>query len=83
VAADAVLGLVGFTTIASAFQRTRLLMRRSISRLPGKGGCSSAEMVLMYGVLAVNGVFTPLRRAWSLSSRSSRLTRTGPPDLST
>ena len=35
------------TTIAIAFQRTMLLMRRSISRLPGYGTCSSALMVLM------------------------------------
>ena len=34
------------TTMAMAFQRTRLLMRRSTSRLPGKGGSSSAAMVL-------------------------------------
>ena len=34
------------TTIAIAFQRTRLLMRRSISRLPGSGGCSSGRIVL-------------------------------------
>jgi hypothetical protein len=39
--------LFAFTTMASAFQRTRLLMRRSISRLPGNGGCSEAGMVLM------------------------------------
>ena len=35
------------TTMAMAFQRIRLLMRRSISRLPGKRGCRSAGMVLM------------------------------------
>jgi hypothetical protein len=39
--------LFAFTTIASAFHRTRLLMRRSISRLPGNGGCSDGWMVLM------------------------------------
>ena len=31
--------LLARTTMARAFQRTRLLMRRSISWLPGKGGC--------------------------------------------
>ncbi len=35
------------TTMAMAFQRTKLLMRRSMSRLPGKGGCLSTGMVLM------------------------------------
>ena len=49
------------TTMAMAFQRMRLLMRRSISRSPGYGGCSSAGMVLTYGVLAVNGRATPWR----------------------
>ena len=39
--------LLARTTIAVAFQRTRLLMRRSISRLPGMSACSSARMVLM------------------------------------
>jgi hypothetical protein len=54
---------LAFTTIASAFQRTRLLMRRSISRLPGNGGCSLTGMVLMYGVFAVKGCRTPWRLA--------------------
>ena len=45
--------------MAMAFQRTMLLMRRSISRLPGYGTCSSGLMVLMYGVFAVNGRRTP------------------------
>ena len=31
--------LLARTTMARAFQRTRLLMRRSISWLPGNGGC--------------------------------------------
>ena len=31
--------LLARTTMASAFQRTRLLIRRSISWLPGNGGC--------------------------------------------
>ena len=35
VAADSLVGLVGPTTIAAAFQRTMLLMRRSRSGLPG------------------------------------------------
>jgi hypothetical protein len=33
------------TTIAMAFHRTRLLMRRSISRSPGNGGCSDRGIV--------------------------------------
>ena len=56
--------------MAMAFQRTMLLMRRSISRLPGYGTCSSALMVLMYGVFAVNGRRTPDFWAWMPSSRS-------------
>ena len=39
--------LLARTTMAAAFQRTRLLMRRSRSGLPGMSACSSAEMVLM------------------------------------
>ena len=39
--------LLARTTIAAAFQRTRLLMRRSRSGLPGMRACSSAEIVLM------------------------------------
>jgi len=35
------------TTMAIAFQRTMLLMRRSTSRLPGYGTSSPAWMVLM------------------------------------
>jgi hypothetical protein len=38
-----------------------LLMRRSISRLPGYGGCSSTGIVLMYGVVAEKGISTPAR----------------------
>jgi hypothetical protein len=34
------------TTIAAAFQRTKLLMRRSVSGLPGMSACSSAGIVL-------------------------------------
>ena len=47
------------TTMAMAFQRMRLLMRRSISRFPGKGGWRSRGMVLRYGVLAVKWGRTP------------------------
>ena len=36
---------LALTTIAMAFHRTRLLMRRSISWLPGSGVCSSARIV--------------------------------------
>ena len=43
------------TTIAIAFQRTRLLIRRSISWLPGSGVWSSGRMELTYAVTAVNG----------------------------
>ena len=75
--------LLARTTIAAAFQRTRLLMRRSMSGLPGISACSSAGIVLMYGVLAVNGSLTPFSVAWSVSSRSSRATLTGPPLCST
>ncbi len=46
-------------TIAMAFQRSRLLMRRSSERLPGNTGCCDRAMVLMYGVLAVKGMLTP------------------------
>jgi hypothetical protein len=49
--------------MAAAFHRTRLLTRRSSSALPGISGCSSAEMVLTYGVFAVNGSLTPLSAA--------------------
>ena len=35
------------TTMAIAFQRMMLLIRRSISRLPGNGGCRSTGIVLM------------------------------------
>ena len=38
-AADAILHPLARTTMAMAFQRTRLLMRRSISWLPGNGAC--------------------------------------------
>ena len=41
------------TTMAMAFQRMMLLMRRSISRLPGKRGSARRGMVFRYGVLAV------------------------------
>ena len=69
--------------IAIAFQRTRLLIRRSISLLPGTGLCSSGLMVLMYGVFAVNGSLRPRRFAWTSSSLSSSATRPGPPDCRT
>ena len=39
------------TTIAMAFQRMRLLMRRSMARSPGYGTSSSGRMVFTYGVL--------------------------------
>jgi hypothetical protein len=39
------------------------LTRRSISLLPGIGTCSAALMVLMYGVVAVNGTRMPCVRA--------------------
>ncbi len=63
------------TTIAMAFQRIRLLMRRSISRLPGSGVSSSGRIVLTYAVTALNGSATPLTRAWWRSVASSRWTR--------
>src|SRR5207248_10884808 len=50
--------LLARTTIAAAFQRTRLLIRRSTSGLPGMSDCSSAAMVYMYGVFAEKGSFT-------------------------
>src|SRR5436309_11867699 len=43
---------LALTTIAIAFQRMRLLMRRSKSRSPGYGGSASTGMVLMYRVLS-------------------------------
>jgi len=57
--ADALVPLLALTTMAAAFHRTRLLIRRSTSGLPGISTCSSAGIELMYGVLAVNGNRTP------------------------
>src|SRR3979490_2298719 len=42
------------TTMARAFQRIRVLIRRSISWSPGNTACFSTGMVLTYGVFAVN-----------------------------
>jgi len=42
------------TTMASAFQRIRLLILRSISWSPGNTPCLSAGIVFTYGVFAVN-----------------------------
>src|SRR5205807_471640 len=59
--------------MASAFQRTRLLIRRSISWLPGKGACCLAGMVFWYGVVAVKGRLMPAsRRACNASCGSTR-----------
>ncbi|OPZ22812.1 MAG: hypothetical protein BWZ10_00230 [candidate division BRC1 bacterium ADurb.BinA364] len=66
------------TTIAIAFQRTMLLMRRSISRLPGKRGCFASGIELMNGVLAEKGSATPSSCALSLSLPSKASTRSGP-----
>ena len=60
-------------TIAIAFQRMKLLIRRSSSRLPGYGGCLSAGIVLTYGVVAVNGSSTPLRMRRLLERREQLL----------
>jgi hypothetical protein len=49
------LSLLARTTIDSAFQRTRLLMRRSSTWLPGNAGCCDGGMLLTYGVFAVKG----------------------------
>jgi hypothetical protein len=68
------------STIAIAFQRTRLLMRRSISWLPGNGTSWSDVSVLIYGVFAVNGSLMPRRRACSLSWTSNWPARAGPLD---
>src|SRR5262249_56236307 len=43
------------TTIAIAFQRTRFLMRRSTSRLPGNGGCRCGGVGLVWGGLGGPG----------------------------
>src|SRR5262249_50817303 len=75
--------LLARTTIAMAFQRIRLLIRRSISRLPGNGGWWSAGMGLIYGVLAGKGIATPSRFALFLSSVSRRRARSGPSLCST
>ena len=40
------------TTIAIAFQRMTLLIRRSISRSPGYSGCCWTGIVFTYGVVA-------------------------------
>ena len=60
------------TTIAIAFQRTRLLMRRSISWLPGSGVCSSARIVLTYGVSARERQADAGRRARDAAATTSR-----------
>ena len=43
---------LAFTTMAIAFQRMKLLMRRSSSRSPGYGGSAVCGIVLTYGVFA-------------------------------
>ena len=40
-------------------------MRRSISRSPGKAVSASTGIVLIYGVLAVKGMWTPSMKAFS------------------
>ena len=42
-------------TMAAAFQRTSLRMRRSTCSSPGKNGCCEAGIVLRYGVEVVGG----------------------------
>src|SRR5271157_4673982 len=64
--------------MAMAFQRARLLMRRSISRLPGYGGSSSGAIVLMYGVLTGQGVCTPAARKRAIRPATRRLALSGP-----
>ena len=73
-------GLFSFAslTIASAFQRTMLLIRRSISMVPGYRGCISAGIVFTYGVRDVTGRVTPKRCAEICSVWSSPEARSGP-----
>src|SRR5712692_6299673 len=71
------------TTMARAFQRIRLLMRRSSSWSPGKSGSRRGGMVLAYGVFAVNGRSIPLTVA--CARRRSRISAatSGPLDSRT
>src|SRR5207253_748234 len=71
------------TTMARAFQRMRLLMRRSSSWSPGKSGSRRGGMVLAYGVFAVNGRSMPLTVA--CARRRSRISAatSGPLDSRT
>src|ERR1017187_1163241 len=50
------------TTMAMAFQRVTLLMRRSMARSPGYGTSSSGRMVFTYGVLSWMGRSAPAPR---------------------
>ena len=45
-AAELAVGLLARITMASAFQRMIAVMRSSIARSPGNGGCFSSGMVL-------------------------------------
>jgi hypothetical protein len=58
-------------TMASAFQRIRERMRRSMNRSPGMGFCSAGLMVLRNGVVMAGGSRTPASTACS-ATRSSR-----------
>jgi hypothetical protein len=66
------------TTIAIAFQRRMLLIRRSISRLPGKRGWFAAEMVLRYGVCSFAGSEMPRRAISIWRARRSSAARSPP-----
>jgi len=75
------LDLIGPHHHSQGIPRTRLLIRRSISWLPGKwrllAGCKSCSG---RGVVAVKGRLTPAaRRACSESCCSKRPARSGPP----
>jgi hypothetical protein len=63
--------LLARTTIATAFHRTRLLMRRSSSLSPGYAICSSTGIVLTYGVFMPSTAGAPCFVA-AMARRSSR-----------
>ena len=71
------------TTIAIAFQRTNERMRCSIVWSPGMRTCRCVGIVLMYAVLAENGMCAPSRRARSISDSISWCARSGPSFSST
>src|SRR5580658_790797 len=66
------------TTMAMAFQRVRLLMRRSMARSPGYGTSASRRMVFTYGVLRWMGRSAPALRACWVRRSKRNAARSGP-----